>query len=60
MKTAFYEANMQTHLGEKSGPVGLDLDASRLADGGDLLGGDGDVVVSQDEGGVDTGKFAGE
>ena len=28
-----------------------------LEDGGDLLGGDGNIVISEDEGGVDAGKF---
>merc|ERR1740123_2043014 len=32
-------------LGEEAGPVRLNLDTSSLEDGGDLLGGDGDVIV---------------
>ena len=45
------------YLGEKSGPVGLKLTSSSLQDGGDLLSGDGDIVISQDEGGVAAGKL---
>ena len=33
--------------------------ASSLEDGGDLLRCDGDVVIGEDEGGVDTGEFSG-
>merc|ERR1712115_642108 len=32
-------------LGEEAGPVGLNIDTSSLEDGGDLLGGDGNVVI---------------
>ena len=28
-----------------------------LKDGGDLLGGDGNIVISEDEGGVDAGEL---
>ena len=45
-------------LGEKAGPVRLNLDLGGLQDGVDLLTGDGDIVVGEDEGGVDTGEFA--
>merc|ERR1719340_346828 len=44
-------------LGEETGPVGLDIHTSSLENGGDLLRCYGDIVVSQDEGGVDTGEF---
>merc|ERR1740123_1915759 len=44
-------------LGEEAGPVRLNLDTSSLEDGGDLLGGDGDVIVGEDEGSVDAGKL---
>merc|ERR1719150_1804781 len=44
-------------LGEETGPVGLHIDTSSLEDGGDLLGGDGNIVVSEDEGGVDAGEL---
>merc|ERR1719220_2088124 len=38
-------------LGEEAGPVGLNIDTSSLEDGGDLLGGDGNIVIGEDEGG---------
>merc|ERR1719192_2471112 len=44
-------------LGEKAGPVGLNIDTSSLEDGGDLLGGDGNIVIGEDEGGVDAGEL---
>merc|ERR1719400_1638891 len=44
-------------LGEEAGPVGLNIDTSSLEDGGDLLGGDGNIVISEDEGGVDAGEL---
>merc|ERR1719340_9811 len=44
-------------LGEESGPVGLEVDSGSLEDGGDLLGGDGDVVIGEDEGGVHAGEL---
>merc|ERR1719150_2760907 len=44
-------------LGEEAGPVGLNIDTSSLKDGGDLLGGDGNIVIGEDEGGVDAGEF---
>merc|ERR1719153_829718 len=44
-------------LGEETGPVGLNIDTSSLEDGGDLLGGDCNIVVSEDEGGVDAGEL---
>ena len=45
------------YLGEKSGPVGLKLNTSSLEDGGDLLSGDGNVIVSEDEGSVAAGEL---
>merc|ERR1719225_503950 len=44
-------------LGEETRPVGLNIDTSSLKDGGDFLGGDGNIVVSKDEGGVDAGEL---
>merc|ERR1719382_2203663 len=44
-------------LGEEAGPVGLNINTSSLEDGGDLLGGDSDVIVGEDKGGVDAGKL---
>merc|ERR1719362_2134011 len=44
-------------LGEEARPIGLNINTSSLEDGGDLLRGDGDVIVSKDEGGVDAGKL---
>merc|ERR1719357_2430595 len=32
-------------LGEEAGPVGLNIDTSSLEDGGDLLGGDSNIVI---------------
>merc|ERR1719348_2095670 len=46
-------------LGEEARPVGFELDSSSLEDGGDLLGCDGDVIVGENEGGVDAGEFSG-
>ena len=46
-----------SNLGEESGPVGLEVDSGSLEDGGDLLGGDGDVVIGEDEGGVHAGEL---
>ena len=43
-------------LGKESSPVGLYLHPGSLEDGGDLLGGDGHVVVGKDEGSVHTGQ----
>ncbi|GMS98587.1 hypothetical protein PENTCL1PPCAC_20762, partial [Pristionchus entomophagus] len=40
-------------LGEEAGPEGLDDDVGGLQEGGDLVSGDGDLVVVEDEGGVD-------
>merc|ERR1719192_704046 len=40
-------------LREEARPVGLNIDTSSLQDGGDLLGGDGNIVIGEDEGGVD-------
>merc|ERR1719382_843785 len=44
-------------LREEARPVRLYLDTSSLKDGGDLLGGDGDIIVSENEGGVNAGKL---
>merc|ERR1719150_2424761 len=44
-------------LGEETRPVGLNIDTSSLEDGGDLLGGDGNIVIGEDEGGVDAGEL---
>merc|ERR1719295_969603 len=44
-------------LGEETRPVGLNVDTSSLEDGGDLLRGDCDVIVSEDKCGVDAGKL---
>merc|ERR1711878_208131 len=46
-------------LGEEAGPERLDGHLGGLQDGGDLLAGDVDVIVGQDEGGVDAGEFGG-
>ena len=37
-------------LGEEAGPVGLDGDAGSLGDGDDVVGGDLEAVVGQDQG----------
>ena len=47
------------YLGEEAGPVRLEVNSSSLEDGGDLLGGDGDIVIGEDEGGVDAGELSG-
>merc|ERR1719458_164934 len=44
------EVSRLESLGEEAWPVRLNLDTSSLEDGGDLLGGDGDVIVGEDEG----------
>merc|ERR1719234_2054495 len=44
-------------LGEETGPVGLNINTSSLEDGGDLLRSDGNIVVGEDEGGVDASKL---
>jgi len=44
-------------LGEEARPVWLNINTGSLEDCGDLLRGDGDVVVSEDEGGVDASKL---
>merc|ERR1719186_1027047 len=46
-------------LGEQTGPVGLNLNVGGLEDGGDLFRCDGDIIISQDEGGVDAGELGG-
>ena len=48
-----------SYLGEEAGPVRLEVNSSSLEDGGDLLGGDGDIVIGEDEGGVDAGELSG-
>ncbi|GMR52802.1 hypothetical protein PMAYCL1PPCAC_22997, partial [Pristionchus mayeri] len=40
-------------LGEESRPERLNGDVGGLQEGGDLVSGDGDLVVLEDEGGVD-------
>ena len=45
------------YLGEEARPVRLNLNTSSLENGGDLLRGDSDVIVSEDEGSVDAGKL---
>ena len=49
--------HLTTDLGEESGPVGLKFDSGSLQDCNNLLGSDGNVIVSKDEGGVDAGKL---
>merc|ERR1719334_3070369 len=51
------EVSRLQSLGEETRPVGLNVDTSSLEDGGDLLRGDCDVIVSKDKGGVDAGKL---
>merc|ERR1719180_638482 len=51
------EVSRLQSLGEEAGPVGLNINTSSLEDGGDLLRGDGDVIVGEDEGGVDASKL---
>merc|ERR1719447_894322 len=51
------EVSRLQSLGEETRPVGLNVDTSSLEDGGDLLRGDCDVIVSEDKGGVDAGKL---
>merc|ERR1719277_661016 len=46
-------------LSEETWPVGFEFYSSSLENGGDLLWCDGDVVIGEDEGGVDTGEFSG-
>merc|ERR1719187_276329 len=46
-------------LGEKAGPEGLHGHLSGLQDGGDLLTGDVDLVVGENECGVDAGQLGG-
>merc|ERR1719411_2584533 len=46
-------------LGEKAGPEGFDGDLGGLQDRVDLLTSDVDVVIGEDEGGVDAGEFRG-
>ena len=45
------------YLGEEARPVRLNLNTGSLENGGDLLRGDSDVIVSEDEGSVDAGKL---
>merc|ERR1719232_170886 len=42
-------------LGKESWPVRLNLDTGRLEDGGDLLRGDGNIIIGQDQGSVHAG-----
>merc|ERR1712029_655558 len=51
------EVSRLQSLGEETRPVGLNVHTSSLEDGGDLLRGDCDVIVSEDKGGVDAGKL---
>merc|ERR550519_2285091 len=53
------QVNRLESLGEESGPVRLEFDISCLEDGGQLLGGDGDIVISEDEGSVGASEFRG-
>merc|ERR1719323_2248102 len=45
-------------LSEESWPVGLKVNYSSLEDGGDLVRSDGDIIISEDESSVDTGRFS--
>merc|ERR1712192_230218 len=51
------EVSRLQSLGEEAGPVGLNINTSSLEDGGNLLRGDSDIVISEDEGGVDASKL---
>merc|ERR1719317_1540751 len=51
------EVSRLQSLGEEAGPVGLNINTSSLEDGGDLLRGHGDIIVGEDEGGVDASKL---
>merc|ERR1719365_418508 len=51
------EVSRLQSLGEETRPVRLNVDTSSLEDGGDLLRGDCDVIVSKDKCGVDAGKL---
>merc|ERR1719175_502048 len=51
------DVNRLQGLGEKTRPVGLNINPSSLQDGGELFRSDCNVIISQDEGGVYTGKF---
>ena len=44
-------------LGEKSGPVALNLDTSGLDDGGNIVGRHLNAIVLADEGSVDASEF---
>merc|ERR1719312_502547 len=44
-------------FGEQSWPVRFNINIGCLQDRGDLLWGDSHVVISKDEGSIDTGKF---
>ena len=50
-------STFRTHFSEEPGPVGLDLDPGGLDDGCELLGGDGNIVIGEDESGVDAGEL---
>merc|ERR1719352_215824 len=51
------EVSRLQSLGEEARPVGLNINTSSLEDGGDLLRGRGDIIVSEDEGGVEASKL---
>merc|ERR1719318_14901 len=44
-------------LSEESWPIWLNINTGSLQDGGQLLGGDGNIVIGEDEGGVHAGEF---
>ena len=48
---------IHSYLREEARPVRLNLNTGSLENGVDLLRGDSDVIVSEDEGSVDAGKL---
>ena len=48
---------IHSYLREEARPVRLNLNTGSLENGGDLLRGDSDVIVGEDEGSVDAGEF---
>ena len=50
------QSRLQSH-GEEARQAGLNVNTSNLEEGGDLLGSDCDVIVSEDKSGVDAGKL---